>query len=335
MKPAARLSDPCMHGGMLASGSPDTTVGGMPAARLGDIHTCPIPGHVAGKLVSASSTVFINGQGAARVADTIACASPAAPPAGKTHKAAAEYKVKDDDNYLKAVYAEHVSSDFDKDGHVDTHKVGVGVFSASGETVKGKGPVTYGARGKYDVATASAYAGASFDKGGSVRAGAKAVLTSAEGSVFVGPKGDDGKNPYAEVGAQGQLLGAEAKGDVLLGDDGKRVGVLVGGKASASAMGGEARGRVGIPLWPGSKYSLDIKVGVSGDLGAVGGSLAAGGYYDKEEGRTHFIFEGALKLLAGLGLSLDISIGRKFGVSAPAPAPDAVAVGCTSVFIGG
>ncbi len=333
MKPAARQLDQCVHGGKVTSGSPDTTIGGMPAARLEDAHVCPIPGHVAGKIVSASTTVFINGKGAARVADTIACATPTAPPPGKTHKAAAEYKVKDDDNYLKAVYAEHVSDDFDKDGHIDKHKVGVGIFSASGETETNKGPVAFGARGKAEIGTVGAEVQGSVGHGVGASASGRAALNSYSGSVYTGPAGDGGKNPYAEVGGKVDLMTAEANAGVLLGDDGKRVGLGAGAKAGATALGGEARTRFSIPIWPG--YTIDIKGAVSGDLAGVGGEASAYVYYDKEEHRTHIMGSLAAELLAGLGISLDISIGRKFGFSPPAPAPDAVAMGCMSVFIGG
>src|SRR5262245_31629581 len=95
---AARMSDQCAHGGKVASGSPDTTIGGLPAARFGDGHVCPIPGHVAGTIVKTSKTVFINGKGAARAGDKVACASPPTPPPGKMHNKAFRYDVKDEDN---------------------------------------------------------------------------------------------------------------------------------------------------------------------------------------------------------------------------------------------
>jgi uncharacterized Zn-binding protein involved in type VI secretion len=333
MKPAARQLDQCVHGGKLTSGSPDTTIGGMPAARLGDAHVCPIPGHVAGKIVSASSTVFINAKGAARVLDTIACASPAVPPPGKTHKKAAEYKVTDDDNYVKAFYADHVSSDYDKDGTIDKHKVGLGMIAMQGEAEKNVGPVALGARGKLEVLNATGEIQSSVDRGVGVQAAGRAVMTSKSGSVYVGPKDDGGKNPYLEVGGKHDVMVAEAGLNVLAGDDGKRVGVVAMGKLSADATTGEGRVRFSIPIWPG--YTIDVKAAGSAGAGSLGGELGGGAYYDKEEHRTHFLAAFAVGVALKLGINLDISIGRKFGFSPPAPAPDAVAMGCMTVFIGG
>lgn len=54
---------------------------GQPAARIGDMHTCPMiePGptpHVGGPIVSGEATVIIGGSPAARVGDRAACAGP-------------------------------------------------------------------------------------------------------------------------------------------------------------------------------------------------------------------------------------------------------------------
>jgi uncharacterized Zn-binding protein involved in type VI secretion len=56
---------------------------GKPAARLGDMHTCPMlnpgtppPPHVGGPIVGGLPTVLIGGQPAARVGDMASCAGP-------------------------------------------------------------------------------------------------------------------------------------------------------------------------------------------------------------------------------------------------------------------
>jgi uncharacterized Zn-binding protein involved in type VI secretion len=79
-KPAARLSDPTVHGGVIVVGAPTVLIGGMPAARLGDMHTCPmfnglVP-HVGGPIILGSMTVLIAGQPAARVGDMATCTGP-------------------------------------------------------------------------------------------------------------------------------------------------------------------------------------------------------------------------------------------------------------------
>jgi uncharacterized Zn-binding protein involved in type VI secretion len=82
-QPAARMGDPTAHGGVITVGFPQVLIGGQPAARMGDMHTCPMatPGvppvpHVGGPIVMGSPTVLIGGQPAARVGDTITCVGP-------------------------------------------------------------------------------------------------------------------------------------------------------------------------------------------------------------------------------------------------------------------
>lgn len=80
-KPAARMGDPTAHGGVIVLGYPTVLIGGQPAARLGDMHTCPMvnPGlvpHVGGPISLGSATVLIGGQPAARMGDMAVCAGP-------------------------------------------------------------------------------------------------------------------------------------------------------------------------------------------------------------------------------------------------------------------
>jgi uncharacterized Zn-binding protein involved in type VI secretion len=81
--PAARMGDMTAHGGVITSGFPTVLIGGMPAARLGDMHTCPMvtPGvppvpHVGGPISMGSPTVLIGGMPAARVGDPAVCTGP-------------------------------------------------------------------------------------------------------------------------------------------------------------------------------------------------------------------------------------------------------------------
>lgn len=82
-KPAARMGDSTAHGGTIAAGCPTVLVGGQPAARLGDMHICPMvtPGvppvpHVGGPVTLGSATVLIGGQPAARMGDMATCTGP-------------------------------------------------------------------------------------------------------------------------------------------------------------------------------------------------------------------------------------------------------------------
>jgi uncharacterized Zn-binding protein involved in type VI secretion len=84
-KPAARLGDPTAHGGVITVGFPMVLIGGMPAARIGDMHVCPmmtpavppIP-HVGGPITLGSPMVLIGGMPAARMGDMVTCVGPPA-----------------------------------------------------------------------------------------------------------------------------------------------------------------------------------------------------------------------------------------------------------------
>ena len=83
-KPAARLGDMTAHGGTITGpGCPTVLIGGMPAARMGDMHVCPMvtPGtppvpHVVGPISIGSTGVFIGGMPAARMGDMAVCVGP-------------------------------------------------------------------------------------------------------------------------------------------------------------------------------------------------------------------------------------------------------------------
>ena len=79
-QPAARMGDPTVHGGIITVGCPTVLIGGQPAARVGDMHTCPmvtvlVP-HVGGPIATGSATVLIGGMPAARVGDVVTCVGP-------------------------------------------------------------------------------------------------------------------------------------------------------------------------------------------------------------------------------------------------------------------
>ena len=82
-KPAARMGDSTAHGGVIVAGCPTVLIGGMPAARMGDMHVCPMvtPGvppipHVGGPITMGSATVLIGNMPAARMGDMATCTGP-------------------------------------------------------------------------------------------------------------------------------------------------------------------------------------------------------------------------------------------------------------------
>jgi uncharacterized Zn-binding protein involved in type VI secretion len=69
------------HGGVIVLGIPTVLIGGAPAARVGDMHTCPlvtgIVPHVGGPILPPGGvTVLIGGQPAARMGDLATCVGP-------------------------------------------------------------------------------------------------------------------------------------------------------------------------------------------------------------------------------------------------------------------
>ena len=81
MPPAARVTDPTAHPGMIAGpGVPNVLIGGLPAAVMGDQHACMLPPlagpHPPTPIITGSATVLIGGRPAARMGDTSACGAP-------------------------------------------------------------------------------------------------------------------------------------------------------------------------------------------------------------------------------------------------------------------
>lgn len=75
MPALARVGDQVTHNhvqfGAILTGATRTLVEGIPAARVGDLATCPTHGQQ--PIASGSATVSIEGQPVARVGDTLAC----------------------------------------------------------------------------------------------------------------------------------------------------------------------------------------------------------------------------------------------------------------------
>lgn len=78
--PAARMLDMTSHGGVVMKGEPTILIGGQPAARVSDIHVCPMVNgpapHVGNPVQLGSPTVHFAGQWAARQNDLAPCTGP-------------------------------------------------------------------------------------------------------------------------------------------------------------------------------------------------------------------------------------------------------------------
>lgn len=81
MPHAARITDPTGHPGTIAGpGVASVLIVGLPAAVMGDTHTCAMPPlagpHPPTPLVRGSASVLIGGRAAARVGDLAGCGAP-------------------------------------------------------------------------------------------------------------------------------------------------------------------------------------------------------------------------------------------------------------------
>lgn len=80
MPPAARVGDPTGHPGVVTGpGIATVLIGGLPAATVGDLHTCSFPPpavHPPTPIAQGSSSVLIGGKPAARLGDTAGCGAP-------------------------------------------------------------------------------------------------------------------------------------------------------------------------------------------------------------------------------------------------------------------
>jgi len=77
------MGDPTAHGGSIIMGFPTVLIAGQPAARMGDMHVCPMqtPGvppipHVGGPIVLGLPNILIGGQPAAVMGATCVCVGP-------------------------------------------------------------------------------------------------------------------------------------------------------------------------------------------------------------------------------------------------------------------
>ncbi len=80
MFPATRIGDTTLHGGVVTTGFPTVLIGGRPAARITDMHTCPlftgpVP-HVGGPIILGAFTVLTGSMPQSRVSDMAICVGP-------------------------------------------------------------------------------------------------------------------------------------------------------------------------------------------------------------------------------------------------------------------
>ncbi|WP_206079397.1 PAAR domain-containing protein [Polyangium spumosum] len=369
MPQAARKGDLTVHGGVIAEGSPDVTIGGMPAARLIDKHICPL--HGPGPVTKTSETVFINKVGVARVGDACTCMAPStALGGGNAEKpdqgswklnadgvATRESKVEGEgtgkslreavDNAADDALGNAMSPD--PKANQWQPKVAVGanreLWSATTIPKGHDGKPLDNYTDWFSGSTqGSIGANAEFESVRDMKAnaGGKAEI---EGSLFraAGKAGDaDG---WGEVSGEAKVLTAKADanaGGQFEVKDGRVEAAYVeaGAGAGASVVEGKVSGKKSVTLF-GLKISAEGE-GSGALLTAEARASAFAGYRD---GKFQMGFGAKVgALLAGLGFKLNITIERaEEEKKEPKEIPgmpgvigiDTIAIGCMTVLIGG
>jgi uncharacterized Zn-binding protein involved in type VI secretion len=72
-RPFIRLGDSTSHGGTVTTASPHTDSFGIQVARIGDMTSCPIPGHGSPPIVTGDPTLIVDGSPVARLGDSTGC----------------------------------------------------------------------------------------------------------------------------------------------------------------------------------------------------------------------------------------------------------------------
>lgn len=357
MPPAARKGDLTAHLGVLTEGSPDVTIGGMPAARLMDKHVCPF--HGPGPVTQTSFTVYINKVGAARVGDACTCMMPSTSLSGANNGKAeqATWKFKADGSgtkenkygtegeaigkSLKEARDKAVDKALDKaaDQIIDGRdpkdqqwkpKVAVG----ANKELWNESNIPKGADGKPEDNYTKWFAGetkgsvganAEFENLANMKAnaGGKAEV---EGSLFkaAGKAGD--ARGWGEVSGEAKVL--TAKADATAGGqfevkDGKVEAAYLeaGAGAGASVVEGKVEGKKTFKL-PIVNWGVTFGGEASGAL--LTAEARASAYAGYREGKFQMGFGAKVgALLAGLGFKFNITI-EKLDPPADPPKPPGI-----------
>ena len=66
-----RIGDMTSHGGVIITGSSNTSINGIPCSRIGDLHACPI--HGINVIVTGAPHCTVTGRPTSRIGDMCAC----------------------------------------------------------------------------------------------------------------------------------------------------------------------------------------------------------------------------------------------------------------------
>jgi uncharacterized Zn-binding protein involved in type VI secretion len=355
MPAAARKGDPTAHGGLIVEGSPNVTIGGMPAARLLDKHVCPL--HGPGPITETSATVMINGVGAARMTDKCTCLVPSTGVGGGSGSAAPKLtppgisigpkkKWGDNSQDWRKDYGEDVKTKKKSDNDPKL------AAQVSAELWKGGNAHTKKGAFETNVTEAKVTAKAGYEGDLKNLKNAKAdaaVKAEAEYSAvkLQGKAGDTSKGSLAEGKAEAKVLTAKANataGGKFEVKDGKLQSAYAEAEvgAGASVVEAKAAGQTKAFKLPFVNWGISFGGEVSGSL--LTAEAKAGAYAGYRDNKWTFGVGAKIgAALAGLGFKFNVSI-EKLPPPAPAPAPpgvpgvagiDPIVMGCLTVIFGG
>ncbi len=325
---AARALDPTIHGGFIAFGDLTVLIGGLPAARIGDPHVCPLappllPPHVGGWIATGSLTVLIGGKGAARQTDTCACcvaplstpAPASASPADRPHGQAGKTETRVG-HHAGWDLGRVVRQDIDAagDGYAELHKTDHAAAYRAEQSSALWGFLRHKqeVRAGYNQAEHTTRGGAHEVSGVKNETG---VLKEEHELV-----GGDEDNPLFQYNLKQKILAAEVSGgEPLFGwDDRGRIGIGVerGGEAALAAWEVRAKNDlVMMPLLTPAALAARKFAGVSADMtGAASVSVGdvgatGGGWLYYEDGRINWSIKGQIHLGIGISFELGASVG--------------------------
>ena len=358
MSNGSRQSDAVSHGGTIATGSPNVLTEGLATARLADLVACAA--HGAAVIGGSSSTVLVNGRGFARINDGCICGGGATAGPGTrdlvlflltTHESGKTVAEVLRETNGVGPHFEGVGRDTNNDGVHDTIALTAGLARINLEGDAG--------HFRMEAFTAEAEVGyAEGPAGFSLRAKGEANAIQGDAQLNLGDR--------ASVRGKGGLFNARAGYDVLVGDDGRRVGAGGSGGAVASVaegeIGGSATGTVGeyiagpfaplltrgvSALSPSAARALStpvkIEAAVSGSAVSAGAEGTAEAYYDRQTGQATAAVGGKIAALLGLGFDLRITVGEDQSKSRDSSdsqgatggaGPNLIAAGAGTVLVG-
>jgi len=314
-RPAARQTlDTAAHSGVIKTGSPNVTIGGLPAARQGDIFVCLLhgPGHIA----EGSKTVTINGVPAARMGDITRCKVESLPP-DKGKKTSISHFLtpvknanqdgtvkteKPDSIALRILSIYSLQSDESNNNSFDQVKIGVTatdfqIKNHIGDKNNGFDTAVGGSAGKVEGT-----AGLN-DKEGEYGAGAKGRVTGVSGNAQVS-SGKENSGDYAGAKSEGSVGYADGKieGSIIYKPEDQKYGFGFDAGAEAAIAHGELEG-----AFESKYFAMKGTLGGSAGSAAVGAGLTLA--IDWDDWVLEIKASGKIALILGLKADLSLRAG--------------------------